>query len=48
MNYVLLPLCALPWRALNFANKHTYLGMILLTVVFGLPTAFGARRYYNQ
>lgn len=47
MNYIVLPLSALPWRPPNFASKHTYIGWIVFTVVFGLPIAFGAARFYQ-
>ena len=48
MNYVVLPLSALPWRAPDYANKHTYIGMVVLVLVFGLPIAVGAARFYRQ
>lgn len=48
MNYVVLRLSALPWRAPNLANIHTYIGWVVITLVFGLPIAFGAERFYKQ
>jgi hypothetical protein len=48
MNYIVLPLSALPWRAPNFSNIHTYIGCIVLIVIFGLPIALGAARFYKQ
>jgi hypothetical protein len=48
MTYAVLPLSALPWRAPNFTNMHTYLGMAVMISAFGLPIAFGAARFYKQ
>ena len=39
---------ALPWRAPDFTNKHTYIGIVVLIFVFGLPIALGAARFYRQ
>lgn len=48
MTYVVLPLSALPWRAPNFSNMHTYIGMVVMTVLFGLPIALGVARFYRR
>ena len=48
MNYVVLPLSALPWRPPNFASKHTYIGWCVLTLIFGLPIVLGATRFYRR
>ena len=48
MNYIVLPLSALPWRPPNFANRQLYIGWTILTLIFGLPIAFGASRFYRQ
>lgn len=48
MSYLVLPLSALPWRPPNFANKHTYIGWVVLTLVFGLPIVFGASRFFSR
>ena len=48
MNYVVLPFSALPWRAPSFANKQLYIGWVVFTVVFGLPIAYGAARFYRR
>jgi hypothetical protein len=48
MNYVVLPLSALPWRAPDFTNKHTYIGIVVLIFVFGLPVVLGTARFYRQ
>ncbi|HEU5079169.1 MAG TPA: hypothetical protein VFT72_08140 [Opitutaceae bacterium] len=48
MTYIVLPLSRLPWRAPNFANKHVYIGWIILTAIFALPIVFGARRHYAK
>jgi hypothetical protein len=47
MTYVVLPLSLLSGRAPDFTNKHTYIGMVVMIVVFGLPVAFGAARFYR-
>ena len=48
MNYIVLPLSALPWSPPNFTSKHTYIGIVVLIVVFGLPIAIGAARFYGR
>lgn len=48
MSYIVLPLSALPWRPPNFASKHLYIGWVIFTLIFGLPIAFGAFRFYSQ
>ncbi len=48
MNFIVLPLSALHSSTPNFANKHTYIGICVLSVVFGLPIAFGVDRFYKQ
>ena len=48
MTYLVLPLSALPWRPPDFANKHLYIGWVVLTVVFALPIVFGAARFYRD
>jgi hypothetical protein len=48
MNCLVLPLSALSSRMPNFANKHTYIGVLVLITVFGLPIALGAARLYRQ
>jgi len=47
MTYIVLPLSALPWRAPNFGNIHTYIGIVVLITVFGVPIALGAARFYR-
>jgi hypothetical protein len=48
MNYIVLPLSALPWRPPNYTNIHTYIGLGVLILIFGLPIAFGAARFYKS
>src|SRR5688572_831868 len=48
MSFVVLPLSALHAPIPNFASKHTYLGMLVLITVFGLPIAIGAARFCQQ
>lgn len=48
MNYIVLPLSALPSRPPNFTNMHTYIGLAVITSVFGLPLALGAARFFKQ
>jgi hypothetical protein len=48
MGFIVLPLSALNAPIPNFANKHTYIGICILTVVFGVPIAMGAARFYQQ
>ena len=48
MNFVVLRLSALPWSPPNFANIQTYVGICVLILVFGMPIAFGAARFYRQ
>jgi hypothetical protein len=48
MTYVVLPLSALPWSPPNLANKQLYFGVLVFVVVFGLPIAFGATRFYRR
>jgi len=48
MNYIVLPLSRLPWRAPSYADKQTYIGWVVLTLVFGLPIVFGASRHYKK
>jgi hypothetical protein len=48
MNYIVLPLSALPWRPPNYGSKHTYIGWCVLTLIFGVPIALGAARFYKR
>ena len=48
MGFIVLPLSALNASTPNFTNKHTYIGMCVLAVVFGIPIAMGAARFYQQ
>ena len=48
MNYIVLPLSRLPWHAPNFADKQLYIGLLVLSAIFGLPIVFGAVRYYKR
>jgi len=48
MNYIVVPLSALPWPSPNFANKQLYIGWVIFTLIFGLPVVFGAARFYRQ
>jgi len=48
MGFIVLPLSALRASTPDFANKHTYIGICVLTVVFGVPIAMGAARFYKQ
>jgi hypothetical protein len=48
MSFVVLPFSALHAPIPNFANKHTYFGMIVLITVFGLPIALSAARFYQR
>ncbi|HYD84436.1 MAG TPA: hypothetical protein VEA63_10290, partial [Opitutus sp.] len=48
MNYIVLPSSALSAKLPNFASVHTYIGACVLVLVFGLPIAFGAARFYNS
>jgi hypothetical protein len=47
MSFLVLPLSALSAPPPNFASKHTYIGMALLTIVFGLPIVLSARRFFR-
>lgn len=48
MNYIVLPLCRLPWRAPNFADKQLYIGWVIFTAIFALPIVVGASRYFDR
>ena len=48
MNFIVLPLSALSASMPNFANKHTYIGIVVMITVFGLPIALGAKRFYQR
>lgn len=48
MNLIVLPLSALHSSMPNFANKHTYIGICVLTVVFALPIAVATERFYRK
>jgi hypothetical protein len=48
MNFIVLRLSALHSSTPNFANKHTYIGICVLTAIFGLPIAVGADRFYKK
>lgn len=47
MNYIVLPLSAFSSKLPNFANVHTYIGACVMVLVFGLPIALGAARFYQ-
>jgi hypothetical protein len=48
MNLVVLPLSALHSSMPNLANKHTYIGICVLTAVFALPIVAAAERFYTK
>jgi hypothetical protein len=48
MNYVVLPLSALPRRPPDYTNPNTYIGWGVLILAIGLPIAFGAARFYHR
>jgi hypothetical protein len=48
MNLVVLPLSALHSSMPNLANKHTYIGICVLTCVFALPIVAAAKRFYTK
>jgi hypothetical protein len=47
MNYIVLPLSRLPWRAPNLADKQLYIGWLIFTTIFALPIVLGASRYFG-
>ena len=48
MNVIVLPLSALNSPLPNFASKHTYIGVLVLAIVFTLPIMVGAERLYRK
>lgn len=46
MNYVVLPLTALPYQPPHFPDA--FVGVVMLPLIVGLPIAIGAYRYYNN
>jgi hypothetical protein len=48
MNYLVLPLSALPRRPPDYTNPNTYIGWGVLILAIGLPIAFGAARFYQR
>lgn len=48
MNFVVLPFSALHAPLPDFANKHTYFGACVLAVVFAVPIALCAERFYRN
>ena len=46
MNYLVLPLCALPYSPPKFPGA--FVGLVMLPIVIGLPVAIGASRYYGK
>jgi hypothetical protein len=48
MNFIVLPLSALPRATPNFASKHTYIGIGILVIAIGIPIAAGAARFYRR
>jgi hypothetical protein len=48
MNLIVLPLSALHASTPNFTSKHTYIGVGVLTALFGIPIAMGADRFYKH
>jgi hypothetical protein len=48
MNYIVLPLSALPRRPPDYTNPNTYIGWGVLILAIGLPITFGAVRFYER
>lgn len=48
MNYLVLPLCKLPWRPPNFASLQHYIGWVVFFFVFGVPVVFGTARFFRN
>ena len=46
MNYIVMPLSALPWPLPDFGSKQLYIGLIVFVLIFGLPIVFGTSRFY--
>ena len=48
MNFIVVPMSALHASTPNFANKHTYIGICVLTAIFGVPIVVGTARFYKN